>query len=38
MKVLITGSSGSFGTVIVKSLIEKKIPVVGLDIRENSVQ
>ena len=36
MKVLITGSSGSFGTVIVKSLIEKKIPVVGLDIRENS--
>jgi len=37
MKVLITGSSGSFGTVIVKSLIGKKIPVVGLDIRENGV-
>jgi UDP-glucose 4-epimerase len=36
MKVLITGSSGSFGTLIVKSLIDKKIPVVGLDIRENS--
>jgi UDP-glucose 4-epimerase len=33
MKVLITGSSGSFGTIIAKSLISKKIPVVGIDIR-----
>jgi UDP-glucose 4-epimerase len=33
MKVLITGSSGSFGALIAKSLIDKKIQVVGLDIR-----
>jgi UDP-glucose 4-epimerase len=33
MKVLITGSSGSFGTIISKDLTENKIPVVGLDIR-----
>jgi UDP-glucose 4-epimerase len=34
MKVLITGSSGSFGTIIAKSLIAKKVPVIGIDIRE----
>ncbi len=34
MKVLITGSSGSFGTIISKDLTENKIPVVGLDIRD----
>jgi len=33
MKVLVTGSSGSFGTLITKILIDKKIQVVGLDIR-----
>ncbi|MDP4224318.1 MAG: NAD-dependent epimerase/dehydratase family protein [Bacteroidota bacterium] len=33
MKVLITGSSGSFGTIISKDLADNKIPVVGLDIR-----
>ncbi len=37
MKVLITGSSGSFGTIIAKSLIAKKIPVIGIDIREPDV-
>lgn len=37
MKVLITGSSGSFGTVIVKSLIGKKIHVIGIDIRDNNI-
>jgi len=37
MKVLITGSSGSFGAVIAKSLIEKKIHVIGLDIRDNVI-
>ena len=36
MKVLITGSSGSFGTIIAKSLIYKKIHVVGIDIRDPS--
>ena len=34
MKVLITGSSGSFGSIISKSLISKGITVVGLDINE----
>jgi UDP-glucose 4-epimerase len=34
MKVLITGSSGSFGTVIAKSLTAKNIHVTGIDIRE----
>jgi UDP-glucose 4-epimerase len=36
MKVLITGSSGSFGTIVARSLISRKIPVVGIDIREPS--
>lgn len=34
MKVLITGSSGSFGTLLVKNLINRNIPVVGMDIRD----
>jgi len=37
MKVLITGSSGSFGELIAKSLIERKIHVIGLDIRGNVI-
>jgi UDP-glucose 4-epimerase len=37
MKVLITGSSGSFGTLIARSLVEKKIQVVGIDIRGSSI-
>jgi UDP-glucose 4-epimerase len=36
MKVLITGSSGSLGSMIATSLAAKKIPVVGLDIKESS--
>jgi len=35
MKVLITGSSGSLGNMIVSSLISKNIPVAGIDIRES---
>jgi len=35
MKILITGSSGSLGSMIVSNLISKKIPVVGLDIRDS---
>ena len=38
MKVLITGSSGSFGTLIAQSFIDKKIPVVGIDIRGSSIK
>jgi len=34
MKVLITGSSGALGTIITKSLITKKIQVIGIDIKE----
>ena len=34
MKVLITGSSGLLGTALAKSLISKKILVIGLDINE----
>jgi UDP-glucose 4-epimerase len=37
MKVLITGSSGSFGTIISKDLADNKIPVVGLDIRDPDI-
>lgn len=33
MKVLITGSSGSFGTLITRDLVSRKIFVVGLDYR-----
>jgi UDP-glucose 4-epimerase len=36
MKVLITGSSGSIGSVIASDLIEKDIPVIGLDVNESS--
>lgn len=32
MKVLITGSSGALGSLITRSLVEKKIPVTGIDI------
>jgi UDP-glucose 4-epimerase len=35
MKVLITGSSGSLGGMIVSHLIAKKIPVIGIDIKES---
>jgi nucleoside-diphosphate-sugar epimerase len=35
MKVLITGASGYFGSILCKALIEQKIQVVGLDIRRN---
>lgn len=34
MKVLITGSSGSIGSVFASSLAERKIPVVALDLRD----
>lgn len=34
MKVLITGSSGSLGSLITQSLISKKISVTGIDIKE----
>lgn len=34
MKVLITGSSGSIGSVVASSLAERKIPVVALDLRD----
>jgi len=34
MKVLITGSSSSIGSAVASSLASKKIPVVGLDIRD----
>jgi len=34
MKVLITGSSGSIGSVVASSLAAKKIPVVGLDLKD----
>ncbi len=36
MKVLITGSSGSLGGMIVSNLIAKKISVIGLDIKESA--
>ena len=36
MKVLITGSSGSLGGMIVSSLVAKNIPVIGIDIKESS--
>jgi UDP-glucose 4-epimerase len=35
MKVLITGSSGSLGGMIVSSLVSKKVPVIGIDVRES---
>ncbi len=35
MKVLITGSSGSLGTMIVSSLVAKRVTVIGLDIKES---
>ena len=34
MKVLITGSSGSIGSAVTASLFAKKIPVIGLDLRD----
>lgn len=36
MKVLITGSSGSIAGMLIKHLIDKKIDIVGLDIREST--
>jgi UDP-glucose 4-epimerase len=36
MKVLITGSSGSLGGMISSNLIAKKIPVIGVDIKESA--
>ena len=36
MKVLITGSSGSLGGMIASNLIAKKIPVIGVDIKESA--
>jgi UDP-glucose 4-epimerase len=36
MKVLITGSSGSLGSTIAASLTAKKIPVIGIDIKESA--
>ena len=38
MKVLITGSSGSIGSVIASSLAEKEIPVIGLDLNESAAK
>jgi nucleoside-diphosphate-sugar epimerase len=35
MKVLITGSSGYFGSILGNFLVSQKIPVVGIDIRQN---
>lgn len=35
MKVLITGSSGSLGTIITRSLKENNIPVIGVDVKES---
>lgn len=35
MKVLITGSSGSIGSAVASFLTAKKIPVVGLDLRDH---
>jgi nucleoside-diphosphate-sugar epimerase len=35
MKVLITGSSGSLGSTIAASLVARKIPVIGIDIKES---
>lgn len=36
MKVLITGSSGSLGGMIVSSLVAKNVPVIGIDVKESS--
>jgi nucleoside-diphosphate-sugar epimerase len=36
MKVLITGSSGSLGRMLIKYLIEKNINVIGVDIRKST--
>jgi nucleoside-diphosphate-sugar epimerase len=35
MKVLITGSSGSLGGMIVSSLVSKKVSVIGIDVKES---
>lgn len=35
MKVLITGSSGSLGSMMVSSLVSKRIEVIGLDVKES---
>ena len=37
MKVLITGSSGSLGGMIVSSLVSKKVSVIGIDLKESDV-
>ncbi|HLN20739.1 MAG TPA: NAD-dependent epimerase/dehydratase family protein [Bacteroidales bacterium] len=37
MKVLITGSSGYFGSILTNHLIASGISVIGLDIRENPI-
>lgn len=35
MKVLITGASGYFGSILCRALIHEKVQVVGIDIRRN---
>jgi len=36
MKVLITGSSGSLGSMIVSSLVSERVAVIGLDVKESA--
>jgi nucleoside-diphosphate-sugar epimerase len=35
MKVLITGASGYFGSILCRALVQQRVQVVGLDIRRN---
>jgi UDP-glucose 4-epimerase len=36
-RILITGSSGTLGKILIKSFTNKGIPVVGMDIKENNL-
>jgi len=36
MKVLITGSSGSLGSMIVSNLVSKRVSVIGIDVKESA--